>query len=103
MMRRCGWGTKEGQETVPAVEISREVFVWALRKACLSHHVPELHGDPATWKRQLRQAPADVTPPASEIHGLARVGDTGRATALLPHGRPSPLEEGMTAHLFSLR
>ncbi len=60
MMYRCGWGTKEGQETVLAVEISSEGFLWALRNACLSHHVPALHGDRADWKRQLRQAPARV-------------------------------------------
>jgi hypothetical protein len=40
MMYRCGWGTKEGQETVLAVEIHREGFLWALRNACLTHHVP---------------------------------------------------------------
>ncbi|MFF5160309.1 DUF4291 domain-containing protein [Streptomyces sp. NPDC000348] len=60
MMYRCGWGTKEGQETVLAVEIGREGFVWALRNACLSHHVPVLHGDAAAWKRKMRQAPARV-------------------------------------------
>ncbi|WP_460068849.1 DUF4291 domain-containing protein [Streptomyces sp. YKOK-I1] len=60
MMYRCGWGTKEGQETVLAVEISREGFEWALRRACLSHFVPELHADQAEWRRQLRRAPARV-------------------------------------------
>ncbi|WP_438829206.1 DUF4291 domain-containing protein [Streptomyces adonidis] len=60
MMYRCGWGAKEGQETVLAVEISREGFVWALRNACLSHYVPGLHGDQAGWKRQLRRASARV-------------------------------------------
>ncbi len=60
MMYRCGWAAKEGQETVLAVEISRDGFEWALRHACLSHHVPALHGDRAAWRRQLRQAPARV-------------------------------------------
>lgn len=60
MMYRCGWGTKENQETVLAVEISREGFVWALRNSCLSHYVPALHGDQGAWKRQLREAPARV-------------------------------------------
>ncbi|MEV0173779.1 DUF4291 domain-containing protein [Streptomyces sp. NPDC050803] len=69
MMYRCGWGTKEGQETVLAVEISREGFVWALRNACLSHYVPDLHGDRADWKRQLRQAPARVQwDPERDLH-----------------------------------
>ncbi|MEU6476605.1 DUF4291 domain-containing protein [Streptomyces sp. NPDC047017] len=60
MMYRCGWGTKEGQETVLAVEISREGFEWALEHACLSHYEQGLHTDPGTWKRQLKRAPARV-------------------------------------------
>ncbi|WP_078510173.1 DUF4291 domain-containing protein [Streptomyces sp. Tu 6176] len=60
MMYRCGWGTREGQETVLAVEIDRGGFEWALRHACLSHHVPSLHGDRASWRARLRQAPARV-------------------------------------------
>ncbi|MFI9213226.1 DUF4291 domain-containing protein [Streptomyces sp. NPDC053253] len=60
MMYRCGWGLKEGQETVLAVEITREGFEWALRNSCLSHYVRGHHPDQASWKRQLRQAPARV-------------------------------------------
>ncbi|MEW2621352.1 DUF4291 domain-containing protein [Streptomyces sp. NPDC048106] len=60
MMYRCGWGTKEGQETVLAVEISRDGFQWALEHACLSHYEPGLHTDRATWKRQLKRSPARV-------------------------------------------
>ncbi|GGX99882.1 hypothetical protein GCM10010358_62030 [Streptomyces minutiscleroticus] len=60
MMYRCGWGTKQGQETVLAVEIDRDGFAWALRHACLSHHVPALHGDRDAWRRELRRAPARV-------------------------------------------
>ncbi|MFE7766795.1 DUF4291 domain-containing protein [Streptomyces sp. NPDC057438] len=60
MMYRCGWGTKEGQETVLAVEMTREGFEWALRRACLSHFVPGLHGDQAEWKRRLRRSSARV-------------------------------------------
>ena len=69
MMYRCGWGAKEGQETVLAVEISREGFEWALRHACLSHYVPALHEDQAAWKRQLREAPARVQwDPERDLH-----------------------------------
>jgi hypothetical protein len=60
MMYRCGWGTKEGQEVVLAVEISRAGFEWALRNACLSSYVRGLHPDRATWQRQLKRAPARV-------------------------------------------
>ncbi|GAA3974587.1 DUF4291 domain-containing protein [Streptomyces plumbiresistens] len=58
MMYRCGWGTKEGQETVLAVEISRDGFEWALTNACLSSYARGTHPDRATWQRQLKRAPA---------------------------------------------
>ncbi|MFJ8670252.1 DUF4291 domain-containing protein [Streptomyces sp. NPDC093600] len=60
MMYRCGWGLKEGQQTVLAVEITREGFEWALRHACLSHYDRGLHADQAAWKRELRQSPTRV-------------------------------------------
>ncbi|WP_181804017.1 DUF4291 domain-containing protein [Streptomyces shenzhenensis] len=60
MMYRCGWGTKAGQETVLAVEITRDGFEWALRHACLSSHVRGVHADRATWQRQLKRAPTRV-------------------------------------------
>ncbi|WP_046501027.1 DUF4291 domain-containing protein [Streptomyces odonnellii] len=69
MMYRCGWGSKEGQETVLAVEISREGFEWALAHACLSHYERGLHADLATWKRQLKRAPARVQwDPERDLH-----------------------------------
>ncbi|MFF1834572.1 DUF4291 domain-containing protein [Streptomyces sp. NPDC058231] len=60
MMYRCGWGTKEGQETVLAVEITREGFAWALSHAELSHYARGVHPDRATWQRGLRRSPARV-------------------------------------------
>ncbi|MEV8390721.1 MULTISPECIES: DUF4291 domain-containing protein [unclassified Streptomyces] len=60
MMYRCGWGTKAGQETVLAVEMSREGFEWALRHACLSSYVRGVHPDRVTWQRQLKRAPARI-------------------------------------------
>jgi len=69
MMYRCGWGTKEGQQTVLAVEITREGFDWALRHACLSHYVRGPHPDEAAWKRALRQSPARVQwDPERDLH-----------------------------------
>ncbi|WP_329456920.1 DUF4291 domain-containing protein [Streptomyces sp. NBC_01497] len=60
MMYRCGWGTKEGQETVLAVEITREGFDGALENACLSHYVPGSHANHDAWRRDLRRSPARV-------------------------------------------
>lgn len=69
MAYRCGWGTKEGQETVLAVEIAREGFDWALRNACLSHYVRGVHPDQDTWKRELRRSPARVQwDPERDLH-----------------------------------
>ncbi|MFF8411554.1 DUF4291 domain-containing protein [Streptomyces omiyaensis] len=60
MMYRSGWGTEDGQETVLAVEITREGFEWALRRACLSSYVRGFHADREAWRRELRRAPARV-------------------------------------------
>ncbi|MFI8822417.1 DUF4291 domain-containing protein [Streptomyces sp. NPDC053431] len=60
MAYRCGWGLKEGQETVLAVEIAREGFDWALRHACLSHYVRGFHPDRAAWRQELKSSPARV-------------------------------------------
>lgn len=69
MMYRCGWGTKTGQETVLAVEITREGFEWALRNACLSSYVRGLHSDRSSWQRQLKRAPARVQwDPERDLH-----------------------------------
>ncbi|MFF3763106.1 DUF4291 domain-containing protein [Streptomyces sp. NPDC001922] len=69
MMYRCGWGTKQDQETVLAVEITREGFEWALRHACLSHYERGVHADLAAWKRELRRAPARVQwDPERDLH-----------------------------------
>lgn len=69
MMYRCGWAAKEGQETVLAVEITREGFEWALRNACLSHYAHGVHPDQASWKRELKHAPTRVQwDPERDLH-----------------------------------
>ncbi|MEV0120077.1 DUF4291 domain-containing protein [Streptomyces sp. NPDC050703] len=69
MMYRCGWATKEGQQTVLAVEITREGFDWALRNACLSHYARGTHPDEAAWRRALRRSPARVQwDPERDLH-----------------------------------
>ncbi|MDN3028110.1 DUF4291 domain-containing protein [Streptomyces sp. S.PB5] len=60
MMYRCGWGAKDGQETVLAIDITRDGFEWALRNACLSSFTRGVHPDRAAWQRELRRAPARV-------------------------------------------
>ncbi|UJV45221.1 DUF4291 domain-containing protein [Streptomyces sp. AMCC400023] len=89
MMYRCGWGGKEGQEHVLAVEITREGFEWALRHACLSHYEHGLHTDHSTWRRQLKRAPARVQwDPERDLrlqplpHRSLQLGLTGEAARL---------------------
>ncbi|MBM2619789.1 DUF4291 domain-containing protein [Actinoplanes sp. LDG1-06] len=60
MMYRCGWATKPGQERVLAVSIRRDGFEWALARACLSHYVPDLHGDRRTWAAAAKATPVRV-------------------------------------------
>ena len=60
MMYRCGWGSKPGQERVLAVDISRAGLEWALGRACLSHHDPDLYADHAAWAERLRMSPVRV-------------------------------------------
>lgn len=64
------WLGREGcQETVLAVEITRDGSEWALRNACLSHHVPDVHGEQADWKRQLKRSPARAQwDPERDLH-----------------------------------
>lgn len=69
MMYRCGWGTKDGQETVLAVEISRDGFEWAVRQACLSSYVHGVYPDQATWQRRLKRSPTRVQwDPERDLH-----------------------------------
>lgn len=69
MMYRCGWAAKEGQETVLAVEITREGFDHALRDACLSHYEPRTHPDRESWRRALRGSSARVQwDPERDLH-----------------------------------
>jgi hypothetical protein len=58
-----------GQETVLAVEISRDGFERALRHACLSSYVRGVHPERATWQRQLKRAPTRVQwDPERDLH-----------------------------------
>lgn len=72
MMYRCGWGTKAGQETVLAVEITREGFEWALLDACLPSYERGVHPDRATWQRELkRPRPASSWDPERDLRPAA--------------------------------
>lgn len=60
MMYRCGWGLKEGQNRVLAIDISREGFEWALSHACLSHYAPNVHSSPEAWQSSKDESPVRI-------------------------------------------
>lgn len=60
MMYRSGWATKEGQEHVLAIKITREGWEWALKNSCLSHFVKEVHGSHENWKDVLQNSPVRI-------------------------------------------
>lgn len=69
MMYRSGWATKQNQEHVLAIKISREGFEWALQNACLSHFDPDVHGSHEEWKEQLQNSPVRIQwDPERDIH-----------------------------------
>ncbi|WP_328926314.1 DUF4291 domain-containing protein [Streptomyces sp. NBC_00190] len=69
MMYRCGWAAKADQETVLAIDITREGFDRALREACLSHYEPGVHADRGAWQQSLRATSARVQwDPERDLH-----------------------------------
>jgi len=51
MMYRSGWGTKEGQEVILAVRLSRSTFDEILAAAVHSTFVPEVYASEKEWKQ----------------------------------------------------
>lgn len=60
MMFRAGWGHKEGQEHVLAIDICRSGFESALSRATISHHESSIHGTYEQWRQELETAPVRV-------------------------------------------
>lgn len=86
MMYRCGWATKEGQQRVLSIQLSREGFHEALRRSCWSHFHSDFHGDEASWRRQLEASPVRVQwdpergmDGAPLVHRSLQVGLSGAA------------------------
>ncbi|MEV4314527.1 DUF4291 domain-containing protein [Actinocrispum sp. NPDC049592] len=55
MMYRSGWATKQRQERVLAIEITRSGLEWALVNAALSHYQPDVHASRGDWAATLRK------------------------------------------------
>jgi hypothetical protein len=59
MMYRCGFGAKEGQEVVLAIDITREGFEWALSHSAPSTYSPRC-GSHEAWTRALADNPVRI-------------------------------------------
>jgi hypothetical protein len=56
MMYRCGWATKENQETVLAVHLRRAGFEEILRRAVPSTYSSARYPEMSAWQKSLRES-----------------------------------------------
>ena len=60
MMYRCGWGYKENQERILAIDITHDGFLWALQNSCLSHYDSNIYQNREDWKRKKNISPVVI-------------------------------------------
>jgi hypothetical protein len=60
MMYRCGWGYKENQEKILAIDISHEGFLWALQNSCLSHYESGNYKSIEDWEIKKDSSPVVI-------------------------------------------
>lgn len=56
MMYRCGWGTKENQECILAIDIKREAFDLIVRNAIISTYHENMGISRTEWKEQIKNS-----------------------------------------------
>lgn len=56
MMYRCGWGGKESQNRILAIDLKREGFDTILEQAVLSTYKQEVYGTYENWKEALSKS-----------------------------------------------
>lgn len=56
MMYRCGWGTKENQEYILAVDIKRDAFDFIVQNAIISTYSDDIGMSHTEWKEQIRKS-----------------------------------------------
>ena len=56
MMYRCGWGTKENQECILAIDIKREAFDYIVRNAVISTFHENMGMSQEEWKEQVKNS-----------------------------------------------
>lgn len=60
MMYRSGFASKQGQEFVLGIDITREGFEWALANAARSCFMPGVHSSHEAWKAEVESKPVRV-------------------------------------------
>lgn len=56
MMYRCGWGTKENQEYILAIDIKREAFDFIVQNAINSTYSDNMGMSYEEWKEQIKKS-----------------------------------------------
>lgn len=70
MMYRCGWGVKENQEHILAIDIRREGFDCLVKSAVPSTYSEKLGISMEEWHRQMNESPVRVQwDPERDIYG----------------------------------
>ena len=64
------WATKPGQESVLAIDITRDGFEWALTNSCLSHFEIGTYPSQAAWAERMAISPVRIQwdPERDELH-----------------------------------
>lgn len=56
MMYRCGWGTKENQEHILAIDIRRAAFDFIVKNAVFSTYSDDMGISQPEWKEQIKKS-----------------------------------------------
>ena len=56
MMYRCGWGTKENQEHILAIDIKREAFDYIVKHAVISSYQEAENMSREQWQNQIKKS-----------------------------------------------
>ena len=56
MMYRSGWGTKENQEHILAIDLKREGFDYMVENAVLSTYQEDFYASREAWKYQIQNS-----------------------------------------------
>lgn len=70
MMYRCGWGTKENQERVLAIDIKRDAFDYLVQNAVVSSYKEDMGISYSEWQEQIKKSAIRCQwDPERDVHG----------------------------------